>query len=206
MPKKTLALKLHIEVDAHTAGELDGQSRICNWLYNHLLEKSQQLKQEFKQSHNTSAAKTLYSKRGLRNLLPSIKQENPFLKVVHSSPLKNTALRLSDAIRAHQKSRKGERKGHMGWPKFRAWKAGWFSLFYDEPHKGFKINGQTLILSMGMGQDRKQRSLSLQLSDAPLLKGKTPRTLRITYELGHYYAFFPRQKAPPAVKPISNVL
>src|ERR1700733_8606888 len=67
MPKETLALKLHIEVDAHTAGELDGQSRICNWLYNHLLEKSQQLKQEFKQSHNTSAAKTLYSKRGLRD-------------------------------------------------------------------------------------------------------------------------------------------
>lgn len=34
MSKENLALKLRVEVTTQTAGELDGQSRICNWLYN----------------------------------------------------------------------------------------------------------------------------------------------------------------------------
>lgn len=147
MSKENLVLRLGVELDAAGASELDGQSRICNWLYNHLLERGQQLKREFI-SGNPEASKILYTERGLRNQLPKIKGENPFLKVVHSSPLKNTALRLSEAIQVHQKSKKGKRRGKkMGWPKFRSWKRKWFSLFYDEPNKGFKIEGETLILS-----------------------------------------------------------
>src|ERR1700733_4318784 len=101
MSEENLALKLKIEVDLQTAAELDGQSRICNWLYNRLLEKGQELKREFIRSGSPEASKTLYTKRGLRNALPQLKKEHPFLKVVHSSPLKNTALRLSNAIRVH---------------------------------------------------------------------------------------------------------
>ena len=207
MSKENLVLKLRLEVDAQAVCELDGQSRICNWLYNHLLEKAQELKQEFIQSASTEAAKTLYTKRGLRNLLPQLKREHYFLKVVHSSPLKNTALRLSDAIGVHQKSKQGKRKGKlMGWPNFRAWKRDWFSLFYDEPGKGFKIQEKTLVLSLGMGQDRKQRSLELTLPEAHLLKNNTPRNLRITSELGCYYAIFTIQKELPLKKPIAKVL
>lgn len=184
MSKENLALKLSIKADPQTISELDGQSRICNWLYNHLLEKSLELKREFTQSGNLEASQTLYTKRGLRNTLPQLKKEHPFLKVVHSSPLKNTALRLSEAIQVHQKSKKGKRKGkQMGWPKFRAWKRDWFSLFYDEPNKGFKIQDKTLILSLGKGQDGKHRSLTLELPEAHLLKDKTPRNLRIVSEL-----------------------
>lgn len=207
MSKENLVLKLKLEVDEQTARELDGQSRICNWLYNALLERSQELKREFIQSGNPSAAKILYTKRGLRNELPKLKKKHPFLKVVHSSPLKNTALRLSKAIRAHQKSKQGKRKGkEMGWPQFRAWKRNWFSLFYDEPEKGFKIHGKTLILSLGMGEDRKHRSLTLNLPEAHLLKDKIPRNLRIVSERGNYYAVFTIQKELPIRKPISKVL
>ncbi len=207
MPKESLALKLKIEATTSVANELDGQSRICNWLYNHLLEKSQEFKREFIQSGSPEASKTLYTKRGLRNLLPQLKEEQPFLKVVHSSPLKNTALRLSDAIQVYQKSKKGKRKGkQMGWPKFRAWKRDWFSLFYDEPDKGFKIQDQTLILSLGTGEDRKRRSITLGLPEACLLKNKIVRNLRIISELGHYYAIFTVQKETPIRKPISKVL
>lgn len=207
MPKENLVLKLRLEVNREAISEIDGQSRICNWLYNHLLEKSQQLKQAFIQSKDPEAAKTLYTQRGLRNLLPKVKEEHPFLKVVHSSPLKNTALRLSDAIRAHQKSKKGKRKGkQMGWPKFRAWRQDWFSLFYDEPEKGFMIQDKTLVLSLGMGQDRQHRALTLKLPEAHLLKDKTIRNLRITSELGIYYAIFTIQKELPARKPISKTL
>lgn len=200
-------LKLKIEVNPEAANELDGQSKICNWLYNCLLEKSQELKKEFIQSGSQEASKTLYTKRGLRNTLPLLKEQHPFLKVVHSSPLKNTALRLSEAIQTHQKSKKGKRKGKpTGWPKFRAWKQNWFSLFYDEPDKGFKVQDQTLILSLGRGRDRKQRSLLLGLPEARLLKGKIVRNLRIVFELDHYYAIFTIQKELPMQKPISKVL
>lgn len=207
MSKENLVLKLRVEADLSTLKELDGQSRICNWLYNQLLAKSLELKREFIHSGSSEASKTLYTKRGLRNALPMLKEDHPFLKVVHSSPLKNTALRLSEAIRVHQKSKKGQRKGKkMGWPKFRAWKRDWFSLFYDEPEKGFKIRETTLILSLGMGQDRKQRSLALTLPESHLLKGKTIRNLRITSELGNYYAIFTIQKELPVRKPITKIL
>jgi len=207
MSKENLVLKLRIGADLQTLSELDGQSRICNWLYNHLLEKSLELKREFIQSGNPETSKTLYTERGLRNELPKLKEECPFLKVVHSSPLKNTALRLSEAIQVHQKSKKGQRKGkRMGWPKFRAWKRDWFSLFYDEPEKGYKIQGKTLLLSLGMGQDKKRRSLTLELPEAHLLKGKTLRNLRIVSELGAYYAIFTIQKELPIRKPVSRIL
>jgi putative transposase len=199
-------LKLEIVLDHQAANELDGQSRICNWLYNHLLELSLQLKREF-QSGNKGAAKTVYTKRGLRNLLPKIKEEHPFLKVVHSSPLKNTALRLSEAIQVHQKSKKGKRQGKkMGWPKFRVWKRGWFSLFYDEPEKGFKVEGNTLTLSLGRGEDCKGRAVTVGLPEARLLRDETIRNLRIVSELGNYYAIFTIQKQLPARKPLSKIL
>ena len=133
-------IKLEMIAEAEAFISLDGQSKICNWLYNHLLEKANGLKQQFIETKDQGHAKTLYTERGLRNLLPSLKEASPFLKSVHSSPLKNTALRLSQAIQAHQKSKKGLRAGkEMGWPKFRSWQADWFSLFYDEPNKGFKV-------------------------------------------------------------------
>jgi putative transposase len=205
--EESLALKLNLEPSLEEINSLDGQSRICNWLYNHLLEIALNLKTQFCQTQDQNTAKTLYTERGLRNLLPNIKQEHPFLKVVHSSPLKNTALRLSSAIQEHQKSKKGKRAGaHVNFPKFRKWKQKWFSLFYDEPEKGFKIEGQTLTISLGMGEDRKQRSLSLHLPEAHLLKDKTIRNLRITSELGKYYAIFTLQKNLPSTKPLSKAI
>jgi putative transposase len=94
----------------------------------------------------------------------------------------------------------------MGWPKFRSWKRDWFSLFYDEPEKGFSIQGNSLILSLGMGQDRQRRSLTFTIPEAHLLKNKIPRNLRIVSELGTYYAIFTIQKELPARKPISKIL
>lgn len=202
-----MVLKLLLEVSDENAHQMDGQSRICNWLYNHLLEKGNALKQEFIKSKNKEAAKTVYTKRGLRDLIPSLKEENPFLKLVHSSPLKNAALRVSSAIQAHQKSKKGKRKGKLvGWPKFRSWKREWFSLLYDEPTKGFKIEGQELILSLGMGSDKKQRSIRLGLPDAGILKEHAISNLRIVCELQKYYAIFTVKTILPKTKPISKTI
>ncbi|MCL4298794.1 MAG: hypothetical protein KJ077_23855 [Anaerolineae bacterium] len=121
-----ISCKIELRFDETGASILDSQSKICNWLYNHLLERANWLKQQFKASggQDRAAAKTVYSKRGLRDLIPTLKQEFPFLSSIYSSPLKNVALRLSSAIREYQKSRRGERaKSHqVNWPKFRSWK------------------------------------------------------------------------------------
>lgn len=105
---------------------LDGQSKICNWLYNKLLEESIK---DYKENNN---ANKLLDGRNLRNLVPKLKNDNEFLKSVHSSPLKNTALRLKDAYDRFFDNLRG-------FPHYRAWKDKWFSLFYDDPNKGFKL-------------------------------------------------------------------
>ena len=86
--EETIVIKLEIKADPEAINILDGQSKICNWLYNHLLQKAYDLRECFSKTHDTEIAKILYTERGLRNLLPEIKEEKQFLKVVHSSPLK----------------------------------------------------------------------------------------------------------------------
>lgn len=204
MPNEMVVIQLPLSMDEETVSQLDRQSRICNWAYNHLLDQALCLKREYIQTQNSECAKTVYTERGLRNLLPSLKKEHPFLRLVHSSPLKNTALRLSQAIRTHQKSKKTTRR--TGWPKFRSWKRQWFSLYYDEPNKGFKIEKDTLILSLGTGQDRVRRSLQLKIKNAHLLHSKEIRTLRITKKHGQYSLICTVQRAVPAPKPIQTMI
>ena len=207
MPEVKKVIRLRLYPDQESASTLDGQSRICNWLYNQLLGKANQLKEQFKQTQDNMASLTLYSKRGLRNQIPAFKKEHPFLHVVHSSPLKNTALRLSASIQDHQKSNKGRRKGKItGWPEFRSWKKDWFSLLYDEPNKGFKIQGNDLILSLGSGLDKKQRYLTLSLEKSDALKNKKIATLRIVKQAGEFYAVFTVTHVLPEKKPLQRIL
>jgi putative transposase len=208
MPQEaTKVIKLQLEASEEIFRSIDGQSKICNWLYNRLLEMANILRQEFIQTGNTELTKTLYTERGLRNLLPSLKEEFPFLKSVHSSPLKNAALRLSQAIQTRQQSKKGKRRGkEVGWPRFRSWQASWFSLLFDEPNKGFKILGDQLQLSLGMGDKRKRQSLSLTLKEAYLLKNQQIRNLRLVKQAGIYYAVFTVQVVLVERKPIKRVI
>ncbi len=75
--------KVEIVFSKQSQKVIDGQSKICNWLYNYLLEIVGKENDE-----------SLLYGRNLRNLVPKTKLEKPFLKSVHSSPLKNVALRL----------------------------------------------------------------------------------------------------------------
>jgi putative transposase len=199
-------VKLKLEPSIEMARILDGQSRICNWLYNSLLEKANQLREDYRQTQNPVISKTLYTERGLRNLVPSFKKEHCFLKSVYSSPLKNTALRLTDSIQTYQKSRKGKQSKKSGWPKFRSWKARWFSLFYDEPFKGYKIEGKFLRLSLGTGEDRKQKFILFSMPDASILSDKTIRNLRIVKQAGIYSAVFTVVRSLPTPKDIQKVI
>jgi putative transposase len=207
MPDIKKVIKLRLFPNQEVASTLDGQSRICNWLYNQLLDKANQLKEQFKQTQDNAASLTLYSKRGLRNQIPALKQVNPFLNVVHSSPLKNTALRLSASIQDYQKSKKGNRKGKAtGWPKFRSWKKGWFSLLYDEPNKGFKVEANNLILSLGSGLDKQQRYLTIPLEKTNVLRNKPIATLRLAKQAGEFFAIFTVSQTLPESKPLQRIL
>ena len=199
-------VKLELESDKKTALILDGQSKICNWLYNHLLASVNDYKEQFKQTQDQKAMQTVYTKRGLRNLVPKIKKEKLFLKTVHSSPLKNTALRLTSSIQSYQKGKKGLRKNKTGWPSFRSWQANWFSLFYDEPKKGFKIVGDKLILSLGIDENGKRIQAKLKLKDKELLKGYPLRNLRIIKENELFFAVFTVKTKVPEKKSIGRII
>ena len=85
-PLQNKVIKLQLEADDHTFAILDGQSRICNWLYNYLLAHAEELKKIAIETGNFEEAKIIYTKHGLRNLIPILKEEHAFLKTVHSSP------------------------------------------------------------------------------------------------------------------------
>ena len=155
--------KVRIVADGTDIGLILGQSKICNWAYNNLLGT---LKSEYERfcelSHVLDFAcaldgeadellrerldlfMRLFSRYGIRDQLTELKEEHPFLRSVHSSPLKNAALRLSGAF-VEWRKRRGE---GYGFPGFRSWAKDFFSLEYDEK-KGWNAQGRTLRLSFG---------------------------------------------------------
>jgi putative transposase len=195
------ACKIPFDVDPETSRYLDSQSKICNNLYNRLLEQANGLVRQYAASggQDSQAAKTVYSKRGLRDLVPLLKVEYPYYRAVYSSPLKNAALRLSRAINAYQQYKKGKRTDEVGWPGFRKWKKKWFSLEYDEPWKGYGLDGRTLTLSFGIDKDGHRLRAKGQLAEALPYPAHQIKALRIVKEIGQFYAVFTidRQAKPP---------
>jgi len=200
-----VAVKIPLLVGEREAAILDSQSRIANWLYNKLLEQANALRQQYRTTQDPQVGRTLYTERGLRNLIPGLKEQHPFLKTVYSSVLKNAALRLSKAIRDYQDGKHGRRKNQVNWPKFRAWKRGWFSLQYDEPWKGYTLTGRSLTLVLGQDATGKQRSLTLQLTEGlpHWVNHQHVRQCRLVKEGHLYFVIFSIEQLLPNGKPLS---
>ena len=189
----TSVRRIQLDLSENEKAILDGQSKICNWLYNHLLDKANLLRLEYRAARSADVAKQLYTQRGLRNMIPDIKSEKNFLCAVHSSPLKNAALRLSDSIQDYQDGKHGRRKGDQtGWPRFRSWKKKWFSLLYDEPKKGFSVSGKKLKVYFGKNEDGKRIRTTFNLCESfPSEMSGRIRNLRITKDGSkRYFAVF----------------
>lgn len=199
------AVKIPLLVGEREAAVLDGQSRIANWLYNKLLEQANALRQQYRSSQDQTVGKTLYTERGLRDMIPTLKEQHPFLKSVYSSPLKNAALRLSQAIRAYQDGKHGRRAKAVNWPRFRAWKRSWFSLQYEEPHKGYHVVASTLTLSLGQDPEGQQIKLTLTLAEAlpHWVNHDHIRQCRIVKEGQIYSVIFTIERQLPNGKPLS---
>src|SRR6266566_4899958 len=98
-----------------------------------------------------------------------------------------------------------ERAKAVNWPKFRAWKRKWFSLQYDEPHKGYALCGRSLTLSLGKDAAGKQLQLVLELVEAlpSWVNLEHIRQCRIVKE-GHLYSVvFTVERTLPNGKPLS---
>ena len=201
-------IKIPIRFSKEDALSLERQSKILNWSYNYLLAHANDLRTEFIATQSEQACKTLYTKYGLRNLLPKLKQieDKSFLKTVHSVPLKNAALRLSSVIQNFQKSRKGKRKGKKtGWPKFKSVKRGFFSLLYDEHGNGFKVNASDLRISGGQFLDENNKAKRIYVHgklerSINSFKNIEIKNLRITKDETTFYACFCVKRKLPDFK------
>jgi putative transposase len=198
-------VKIPLEVTPEQPAILDSQSKIANWLYNKLLEQANALRKQYRETQDKQVGLTLYTERGLRNLIPGLKGKHPFLKVVYSSVLKNAALRLSKAIRDYQDGKHGRRVNIVNWPKFRAWKRSWFSLQYDEPWKGYVLCGRTLTLTLGQDAAGQQLSVKLALAEAlpQWVNHEYIRQCRIVKEGHRYFVIFSVERLLPNGKPLS---
>ncbi|MEK5392709.1 hypothetical protein NSQ59_20335 [Margalitia sp. FSL K6-0131] len=134
----TYTKKIQIEFSKNDEIILDGQSKICNWLYNQLLDACQ------KDYYENNNSLKLLEGRNLRNYGVSLKKSHPFLNSVFSSVLKEPSTRLLKAYKSFF-------KGDSRYPKHRSWKNKWFSLVFDEPNKGWEIlkEGKAVSISLG---------------------------------------------------------
>lgn len=205
--KLTYARKVRIAADAEVLGYLDGQSKLCNWLWNRLKQAVESdlwlLRHGYGYGVMTEELEaellaSIYSEIGLRNRVPGIKAAHPFLRLAHSSPLKNVALKMAKAIAAHRQSKAGKRPGPpVHWINFKSWARQWASIEYDEAGKGWDISQPGwLALTFGV-RDGERLKARVRLIDPPpdIAAAKTCRIVRDGQN--RYSAIFTFTKAKP---------
>lgn len=171
--------KIELTLDDKSKNILDSQSRMCSKVYNELLELCINDKEN---RHHYLLG------RNLRNEVVNIKRQYPYLYSVFSSPLKNAALRLKQAYDNYFISLNKEHK--IGHPKFHSNKIKWFSLFYDEPNKGIKINKRNVRISLGYKLDENNKKIRLYVNGIlkdSIKNNAIVKNYRITKELNKYY-------------------
>ncbi|MBZ5752697.1 RNA-guided endonuclease InsQ/TnpB family protein [Metabacillus rhizolycopersici] len=186
--------KIEILLTKEDSFSLDGQSKICNWLYNQLVQAT-------REDYQNGSPLKLLEGRNLRDYATSMKKEYPFLRAVHSSPLKNTALRLKDAYDRlfHQQT---------GYPKFRSWKEKWFSLYFDEPNKGFKlVDSKTIQISLGKNEQGEQMRITGSLKEPFSVKqNEEIKTFRMCKQQGNrFYGIFTIERRTEHEKEVKKV-
>jgi putative transposase len=180
--------KIEVEFSEKDEHILDGQSKICNWLYNRLLEECQN---DYKNNNNE---KKLLDGRNLRDYGVTLKDEHPFLNTVFSSVLKEPSTRLK---LAYEKFFAGD----AGYPKYRSQKKKWFSLVFDEPNKGWEVKNGYVYVSLGnipdMPKEKGKKNPSVKgklKEELKLVDGELLKTFSLVKQQGKFYAIFNVEK------------
>lgn len=187
------AKKIEIVFDEKDTNILDGQSKICNWLYNQLLQVTIE---DYKNGNQNK----LLSGRNLRDFATKMKESNKFLYTVHSSPIKNTAVRLKESYTKFFSK-------NCSYPNFRSFKKKWFSLYYDEPNKGFKLlDSRNLRVTLGKNELNKQMYIKGYLKERFELKNNEKiKTFRLCKQQGNkFYAIFTIEKEDKPKKEVKS--
>ena len=182
--------KIEVEFKKEDTFILDGQSKICNWLYNQLLDACIK---DYKENGND---KKLLSGRNLRNYATSLKKEHEFLNTVFSSVLKEPSARIKKAYEKFFKE-------GSGYPKYRSWKKKWFSLVFDEPNKGWELqeDGKRIAVSLGdipdLPKEKGKRNPSVLgklKENVKLEENELFKTFSLVKQQGKFYAIFTIEK------------
>lgn len=182
--------KIEVLFEKHDEYILDGQSKICNWLYNQLLDAC------IKDYRYNGNKLKLLNGRNLRNYGTALKSEYLFLNTVFSSVLKEPSSRLKKAYEKMWKE-------GAGYPKFRSWKKKWFSLVFDEPNKGWELkdDGASVSISLGdipdLPKEKGKRNPSVlgRLKEKVELKeNEIFKTFSLVKQQGKFYAIFTIEK------------
>jgi len=184
---------------------LDSQSKICNWLYNRFLEIE-------KTAYETEGKYIGYFNHN--HSFSVFKNENPFLKVVHSQVLKETLRRLHKAYQKFFSDLKTGRK--TGLPKFRSWKRKWMSLVYPSGTGIKVISNNRVQITFGKDVQGKQLRIIVGLNEQ-LKSNFFGQVVIVRDPNGKYYACFTleteeeeKQESPdslsPAKRGIENVI
>ena len=184
------ARKIEVTFSKEAEWILDGQSKICNWFYNQLLEAC---KKDYMEHGNES--KLLYG-RNLREYGTKLKEAYPFLQTVFSSVLKEPSTRIK---LAYEKFFRGESR----YPNYRSFKKKWFSLVFDEPKKGWEVreDGKTVSISLGKIADLPKEKGKQNPSVIGKLKEKLEvkenellKTFSLVKQQGKFYGIFTVEK------------
>ncbi len=195
------AIKIPLNLDGETKQILDGQSKICNWLYNHLLNDIFIVMKEYETNKN-KAKKSIFNKRNLRDKIPELRNEFPFINSVYSSCLKNTAFRLGKAWKAYfEKSVEGK-------PHFRSFKKKWFSLLYEDKYVGYKFVNDSIEVSLGKDINGNRMHVRLPLSNSKIkeLQKQNVKTFEVIKNKKRFYAVFVVEKPLPDKKSIKTLI
>lgn len=194
------AKKIEVIFSKETQQVLDGQSKICNWLYNQLLTL---VEEDYKAGNKNN----YLSNFKLRDHIQKMKEEHPFLRTAHSTVIKNPAYRLKNAY-----ERFFENPEQWGHPHYRSWSKKWYSLIYDNPEAGWKIDGSNIDITLGKilksdetdNQDDDGKTLSRsnlhiqgRLKEQLVLpKEDKIKTMTIVKQRDKYYVVFSVASAP----------
>ena len=95
-----------------------------------------------------------------------------------------------------------------GYPKFRSWKEKWFSLYFDEPNKGFKlVDSKTIQISFGKNEQGEQMRITGSLKEPFSFKqNEVIKTFRMCKQQGNrFYGIFTIERRTEHEKEVKKV-
>lgn len=151
----TRSFKVEVTFSESDALILDGQSKICNWVYNQVLEACIN---DYKNNENKLKLTCGYNSRDY--FVDIIKPLNTFTKSVYAMVTAESASRVKQSFKQYFE------RNCKGFPKFKSWKEQWFSLNYEKPNsQGVVINDKQITFTLGKDENGKQMHVTGTLNN-----------------------------------------